>query len=93
MGYVQIWNLNIQRELKADLLLNLDYTGTKGTRLDVLEAPNRTASRASQSSVPPFYFETSQADSIAHAGTVRLRKRLRHGVLDRRQLYLFQVHR
>ncbi|HXP47843.1 MAG TPA: TonB-dependent receptor [Terriglobales bacterium] len=80
MGYVQIWNLNIQRELKADLLLNVDYTGTKGTRLDVLEAPNRTASGLFNQGVPPFYFQTSQADSTANAGTVRLRKRLRHGV-------------
>ncbi len=30
--------------------------------------------------MPIFNFQTSQADSIAHAGTVRLRKRLRHGV-------------
>ncbi len=82
MGYVQIWNLNIQRELKADLLLNVDYTGTKGTRLDVLEAPNRdpTTPGLLNQTAPVFYFETSQADSIAHAGTVRLRKRLRHGV-------------
>ena len=82
MGYVQIWNLNIQRELKADLLLNVDYTGTKGTRLDVLEAPNRniTGTDLLNSAAPIFNFETSQADSIAHAGTVRLRKRLRDGV-------------
>ena len=80
LGYVQIWNLNIQRELKADLLLNIDYTGTKGTRLDVLEAPNRIANGPLNPDVAPFYFETSQADSVAHAGTVRLRKRLRHGV-------------
>ena len=80
LGYVQIWNLNIQRELKGDLLLNVDYTGTKGTRLDVLEAPNRIATGPLNPAVAPFYFETSQADSIAHAGTVRLRKRLRHGV-------------
>ncbi len=79
MGYVQIWNLNIQRELKGDLLLNVDYTGTKGTRLDVLEAPNRLAGGPLNPSVSPFYFETSQADSVAHAGTVRLRKRMRHG--------------
>jgi hypothetical protein len=79
LGYVQIWNLNIQRELPADLLLNVDYTGTKGTRLDVLEAPNRIATGPLNPDVSPFYFETSQADSIAHAGTVRLRKRLRHG--------------
>jgi hypothetical protein len=81
LGYVQIWNLNIQRELTPDLLLNLDYTGTKGTRLDVLEAPNRnpTGTDLLNPNVPIFNFETSRADSIAHAATVRLRKRMRHG--------------
>ena len=80
MGYVQIWNLNVQRELKGDVLLNVDYTGTKGTHLDVLEAPNRIASGPLNPLVSPFYWETSQADSSANAGTVRLRKRLRHGI-------------
>ena len=82
MGYVQIWNLNIQRELRGDVLLNLDYTGTKGTHLDVLEAPNRntTGTDLLNPNVPVFNFQTSQADSIAHSGSVRVRKRLRHGI-------------
>ncbi len=80
LGYVQIWNFDIQRELAKDLLLNLDYTGTKGTCLDVLEAPNRTATGPLNPNVYPFYFETALADSTAHAGTLRARKRLRNGV-------------
>ncbi len=42
LGYVQIRNLDIQQQIRPTLLLNIDYTGTKGTDLDVLEAPNRT---------------------------------------------------
>ncbi|HVP53339.1 MAG TPA: TonB-dependent receptor [Terriglobales bacterium] len=82
MGYVQIWNLNIQRELKGDVLVNVDYTGTKGTHLDVLEAPNRntTGTGLLNGEVPVFNFQTSQADSILHSGSLRVRKRLRHGV-------------
>jgi len=82
MGYVQIWNLNIQRELKGDVLLNVDYTGTKGTHLDVLEAPNRNTSGTGllNDSQPIFNFQTSAANSIAHAGSLRVRKRLRHGI-------------
>ena len=49
LGYVQIWNVDIQQELRPTLILNLDYTGTKGTRLDIVGAPNRTAERASNS--------------------------------------------
>ena len=80
--YVQIWNLDVQRELTSNLVLNLDYTGTKGTHLDVLEAPNRNpnGNELLNNNAPVFNFETSQADSTAQAGTVRLRRRMRHGV-------------
>ena len=40
MGYVQIRNLDIQQQLRPTLLLNVDYTGTKGTGLNNLVAPN-----------------------------------------------------
>lgn len=80
MGYVQIWNLDIQRTLLADLVLNLDYTGTKGSHLDIVEAPNRTATGLRLPGVQPFLFETSEGDSVAHAASLRLRKRLQHGV-------------
>ena len=49
LGYVQIRNLDIQQQIRPTLLLNIDYTGTKGTDLDILEAPNRTADRDSHS--------------------------------------------
>jgi len=80
LGYVQIWNLDIQQELRPTLLLNLDYTGTKGTRLDILEAPNRDASGIRIPGVQPFTWENSVGDSTAHAATVRLRKRLQRGI-------------
>ncbi|HUE51036.1 MAG TPA: TonB-dependent receptor [Terriglobales bacterium] len=80
LGYVQIWNLDVQQEIKPTLLLNLDYTGTKGTRLDIVDDPNRTATGILIPNVQPFNWETSQSDSVAHAGTVRLRKRLQRGI-------------
>jgi hypothetical protein len=80
MGYVQIWNLDIQREIKRDFVLSVSYTGTKGTRLDIVEAPNRTATGLLIPGVQPFLWETSQGDSIMHSGTVRLRKRMSGGV-------------
>ncbi len=80
LGYVQIWNLNIQRELTPTLIMNVDYTGTKGTSLDVVEAPNRTASGLRIANVQAFNFETSAADSHAYAASVRIRKRLQNGI-------------
>jgi hypothetical protein len=80
LGYVQIWNLDIQQEIRPTLLLNLDYTGTKGTNLDILEAPNRTPVGIRIPGEPVFYWQDSVGDSTASAGSVRLRKRLNHGV-------------
>ena len=79
LGYVQIWNANVQQEITPSLIVNFDYTGTKGTRLDVVEAPNRNATGPLNPAVQPFLWETSDAASSAHAGSVRVRKRLQHG--------------
>ncbi len=79
LGYVQIRNLDIQQQIRPTLLLNIDYTGTKGTDLDILEAPNRTATGIRIPMVDAFTYETSVADSEANAGSVRLRKRLAKG--------------
>ncbi|MGZ4786902.1 MAG: outer membrane beta-barrel protein [Terriglobales bacterium] len=88
MGYVQIWNLDIQREIRRDIVLNVNYTGTKGTRLDILTAPNRTATGLLLPDVQPFLFETSLGDSIMHSGSVSLRKRMSSGIsLGARYVY------
>jgi hypothetical protein len=80
LGYVQIWNLDVQQQIRPTLILNLDYTGTKGTRLDILEAPNRTATGILFPGVQPFYWEDSVSDSTANAGSIRVRKRLQGGL-------------
>ncbi len=80
LGYLQIWNFDVQQEITPTLLLNLDYTGTKGTRLDIEDAPNSTFSGTRIPNVQAFLFQDSLASSTAQAGTVRLRKRLQHGV-------------
>src|SRR5580692_6638276 len=39
LGYVQVWNVDIQRSLLPQgLVLNVDYNGSKGTRLDIERA-------------------------------------------------------
>ena len=67
LGYVQIWNVDVQQQIRPTLIMNLDYTGTKGTRLDILEAPNRTATGVLFPGVQPFYWEDSLGDSTANA--------------------------
>jgi trimeric autotransporter adhesin len=82
-GYVQIRNLDIQQQIRPTLLVNLDYTGTKGTNLDILEAPNRiltpTGSAIRIANVQAFTYENSIGDAEANAASIRVRKRLASG--------------
>jgi trimeric autotransporter adhesin len=81
IGYAQQWNLDVQRDVrKLGVQVNLDYTGTKGTRLDVIQAPNRTATGLRIADVQPFNWETSAANSILHSAAVRVRRRLGRGI-------------
>ena len=41
LPYVQVWNVNLQRTLPWNILLNLGYNGSKGSRLDIVDAPGR----------------------------------------------------
>jgi hypothetical protein len=72
LGYVQVWNLDIQRQLPKGVVMNLDYNGSKGTRLDVERA-------ITISGVQPFTYESSAANSVFHSGSIRLRRRMAHG--------------
>ena len=80
LGYVQIWNLDVQRDLTRTVQLGVGYTGTKGANLDVLRAPNRGPNGLLIPGVAPFIWESSGADSIMHALTLRLRRRLTNGI-------------
>jgi len=73
LGYVQVWNLDIQRQLPAGVVMNLDYNGSKGTRLDVERA-------ITIAGVQPFIYESSAGNSVYHSGSIRLRKRMAHGI-------------
>jgi len=73
LGYVQIWNLDIQRELPGGVVLNTGYNGAKGTRLDIERALLVAGNQ-------PFTYESSEGNSILHAGTVRFRKRMAKGI-------------
>jgi hypothetical protein len=92
LPYVQSWNLNIQQEIKNSVVVNIGYTGAKGTHLDIVRAPDQlptggprftpcvSTTPADVECVQPFLFESSEGSSIMHQGTLRVRKRLRHGL-------------
>lgn len=73
LGYVQIWNLDIQRDLPGGIVLNTGYNGAKGTRLDIERALLVAGNQ-------PFTYESSEGNSILHAASVRMRKRMAKGI-------------
>ncbi len=89
-GYAQIWNLGTETTLSPSWILDLTYTGTKGTDLDILRAPNRAplgtpsdeiqANRIDKNATG-FTFDQSGANSIYNALQVRVVHRLTHGVM------------
>jgi len=73
LGYVQIWNVDLQREFPGGVVMNAGYNGAKGTRLDTERALVVSGGQ-------PFIYESSEGDSILHAGSVRVRKRMAKGL-------------
>jgi trimeric autotransporter adhesin len=73
LGYVQIWNLDLQRELPGSVMLYADYNGAKGTRLDIERALVVPGGQ-------PFIYESSDGNSILHAASVRVRRRMTKGL-------------
>jgi hypothetical protein len=80
LGHVQVWNLDIQRTLPMGIVMNIGYNGATGGDLDILRAPNRTASGASDSGAQPFNYEDSLGYSRFQQLSVNVRKRLQKGV-------------
>lgn len=86
VGYAQIWNLSVETNLANNTALVLTYTGTKGTNLDLLYAPNRSAPGSLSptgaiANAGDFIYDTSGANSIYNSLQVRLQKRLSHGIM------------
>ncbi len=73
LGYVQIWNLDIQREFAGGVVMNAGYNGAKGTRLDTERALVVSGGQ-------PFIYESSEGNSILHAASLRVRKRMTKGL-------------
>jgi len=96
VGYAQTWNLAVQQELPHALVVELGYLGTKGTKLDIQRSPNRAApgspltaeERRKIGNAVGFTFDSSEGNSIYHAGQARLTRRFRRG-LSANALYTF----
>jgi len=80
LGYVQVWNLDIQNTLPLNIVLNLDYNGAKGTHLDSVFSPNSQLTGLLNPTFPSFTYENSIAFSNYNALAIRAYKRLQGGI-------------
>ena len=83
--YSQSWNFGIQRNLPGQLVMQINYTGIKGTNLLMGFDPNQAlpgpvATWQSRVSIPYaglFTYTNSGANSISNSGTISLIRRMR----------------
>ena len=88
LPYAQTWNFALQNEFKGGIVVEANYLGTKGTRLDVLRLPNRAApgspltaeQRRQIGNAVGFTYDSSEGNSIFHAVQLRVIRRLRRGL-------------
>ncbi|HEY2039877.1 MAG TPA: TonB-dependent receptor [Edaphobacter sp.] len=78
LGRVQIWNIDIQRTLPMDIVLNVGYNGASGDNLDMVLIPIQNTGTGSQTQ--PFNYETSLGSSRFNALAINARKRMQKGI-------------
>ncbi|HTW48655.1 MAG TPA: carboxypeptidase-like regulatory domain-containing protein [Acidobacteriaceae bacterium] len=93
LPYVQVWNLNFQRTIPWQIVMNFGYNGSKGTRLDIVDAPGRlpiivdgslTTTQPTALDDPSQQVQYEWEDSVGfsnyNAFTFSARKRLSGGI-------------
>jgi hypothetical protein len=83
VGFAQTWQASVQRDLPASLTVLGTYTGTKGSQLLQAFLPNTYPNGAENPCVgcpSGFIYLTSGGESLRHAGSLQVRRRLRNGV-------------
>ena len=83
VGYSQNWQLSIQRDLPASLVMTATYLGLKGTRAQQQFLPNTYpagSSLACTGCPTGFTFLVSNGNSTRHAAQLEIRRRLHSGL-------------
>jgi hypothetical protein len=80
LGHVQVWNLDIQKTLPMGVVMNIGYNGAKSGELDIVRAPNRTATGLLNSNAQAFEYEDSPGFARYQGLSVNVRKRLQKGI-------------
>ncbi len=80
LGHVQVWNVDIQKTLPLQIVANIGYNGSKGGELDILRAPNRTATGILTPDAQAFNYEDSLGYSRFNGLSINVRKRMQKGI-------------
>ncbi|MBZ5641252.1 MAG: TonB-dependent receptor [Acidobacteriia bacterium] len=96
IGYAQIWNLSLEHQFGNQYIMEILYTGTKGTHLDLVSDPNQPTpgsqigsdQRRRIANAQDFTYETSGGDSIYNGLQVRVQRRMSNGL---RMLFLYTL--
>ena len=80
LGHVQVYNLDIQKTLPRGIVVNVGYNGSKGGNLDIVTAPNSTATTVTTPTAQAFTYEDSVAESRLQQLVISARKRLEKGI-------------
>jgi len=82
---IQIWDLGLEQQFPRGWILDVTYTGTNGSNLDILRAPNRLLQTGGTVRQIPnaggFTLDQSGASSIYNALQVRVQKHMSRGLL------------
>jgi hypothetical protein len=81
LPYVQTWNLDLQKTMPWNVVVNIGYNGSRGNHLDDTIAPRPSGtSTGTDPSGQIFNYEQAEAFSKFNAGTLRVNKRLSKGI-------------
>ena len=82
LGMVQIYNLNVQKTIPLNIVLNIGYNGAMGSNLDIVGAPNAnpTSGGSTVPGVAPFDYERSIGSSRSNSLVISAQKRQVKGI-------------
>ena len=81
LGMIQTWNATVSKVFWRTWTATAGYTGTRGTSLDLLRAPNRNADGSLRiDGVQPFTWESSGGRSLLTLASVSLQRGMANGL-------------
>ncbi len=81
LGMIQTWNATVSRTFWRIWSATAGYTGTRGTSLDLLRAPNRNADGTLRiDGVQPFIWESAGGHSLLSLGSFSVQRGLASGI-------------